>query len=272
MKIVVEGKQFCCYDCLPCPGGKISSQHDVDDCSECPQGQYASKKHDSCITKKLIFLSYDNPLGMSLAILALSFSLCTLLVLGTFLKHHNSPIVKANNRDLTYMLLVSLLLCFLCTLQFLIPPGNIICLLRQITFAIVFSVAVSCVLAKTIIVLLAFMATKPGSRVRKWVGRRLAISIVLSCSLIQAGICTVWLATTPPFPDMDLHSETAEIILQCNEGSATMFYCVLGYMGFLAASSFTVAFLSRKIPKLQVTKQAIRYLENWWQKSKNRYD
>ncbi|XP_063158502.1 vomeronasal type-2 receptor 26-like [Candoia aspera] len=243
-----EGKQFCCYDCLPCPEGKISSQHDTDDCSKCPQDQYASKKRDLCMMKTLTFLSYDNPLGRSLAILALSFSLFTLFVLGTFVKYHNTPIVKANNRDLTYMLLVSLLLCFLCTLQFLIPPGNINCLLRQISFVIVFSVAVSCVLAKTITVLLAFMATKPGSRVRKWVGRGLAISIVVSCSLIQAGICVVWLATSPPFPDMDLHSEIVEIVLQCNEGSATMFYCVLGYMGFLAASSFTVAFLSRKLP------------------------
>ncbi|XP_015679668.1 vomeronasal type-2 receptor 26-like [Protobothrops mucrosquamatus] len=243
-----EGKQFCCYDCLPCPEGKVSSQHDVDDCIECPQDEYASKKHDSCIMKTLTFLSYENYLGMSLAILAISFSLFTLLVLVTFVKHHNTPIVKANNQDLTYMLLISLLLCFLCTLLFISPPGNIICLLRQISFAIVFSMAVSCVLAKTIIVLLAFMATKPGSRVQKWVGRKLAISIVLSCSLIQATICTIWLATFPPFPYTDLHSETAEIVLQCNEGSVTMFYSVLGYMGFLAASSFTVAFLSRKLP------------------------
>ncbi|XP_032092101.1 vomeronasal type-2 receptor 26-like [Thamnophis elegans] len=243
-----EGKQFCCYDCLICPEGKISSQHDMDNCLECPQDQYASKKRDSCIRKTITFLSNDDPLGMSLAILAISFSLFTLLVLGTFLKYHHTPIVKANNRDLTYMLLVSLLFCFLCTLLFLIPPGNIICLFRQISFAIVFSMAVSCVLAKTIIVLLAFMATKPGSRVRKWVGRKLAISIVLSCSLIQAAICTIWLATFPPYPDMDLHSETAEIILQCNEGSSIMFYSVLGYMGFLATSSFTVAFLSKNLP------------------------
>ncbi|XP_070584635.1 vomeronasal type-2 receptor 26-like [Erythrolamprus reginae] len=243
-----EGKQFCCYDCFLCPEGRISSQHDMDGCSECPQDQYASKKRDSCIRKTMTFLSYDEPLGMSLAILAISFSVFTLLVLVTFLKHHNTPIVKANNRDVTYMLLFSLLLCFLCIFLFLIPPGNIICLFRQISFAIVFSMAVSCVLAKTIIVLLAFMATKPGSRVRKWVGRKLAISIVFSCSLIQAAICIIWLAIFPPYPEMDLHSETTEVILQCNEGSATMFYSLLGYMGFLAVSSFTVAFLSRNLP------------------------
>ncbi|KAG6539662.1 type-2 vomeronasal receptor [Crotalus adamanteus] len=243
-----EAKPFCCYDCHPCPKEKISSQKDMDDCSNCPEGQYPNKNQDSCLPKRFSFLSIEEPMGISLIILALFFSLCTTVVLATFLKYHHTPIVKANNQNLTYVLLISLLLCFLCSLQFLVAPGNIICLLRQISFGIIFSVAVSSVLAKTIIVVLAFMAIKPGSRMRNWMGRGLAISIVLPCSLIQGGICMVWLFTFPPFPDIDTYSEIEEIILHCNKGSSTMFYCVLGYMGFLASASFIVAFFSRKLP------------------------
>ncbi|XP_070584628.1 vomeronasal type-2 receptor 26-like [Erythrolamprus reginae] len=243
-----EAKPFCCYDCHPCPKEKISSQKDMDDCSKCPDGQYTNKNQDSCLPKRISFLSLEEPVGITLVILALIFSACTVVVLATFLKYHHTPIVKANNRNLSYVLLISLFLCFLCSLQFLIAPGKIICLLRQISFGIIFSVAVSSVLAKTITVVLAFMATKPGSRLRNWMGRGLATSIVLSGSLIQTGICTVWLLTFPPFPDVDTNSEVETIILQCNEGSDIMFYCVLGYMGLLAVASFTVAFFSRNLP------------------------
>nr|XP_028560153.1 vomeronasal type-2 receptor 26-like [Podarcis muralis] len=247
-KKMKEGKPFCCYDCIPCPEGKISDQKDTIDCATCSDQTYPNKNHNFCIPKEISFLSFEEPVGLSLAFSALSGSLVTILVLFTFMKNHNTPIVKANNRQLTYTLLLSLLLCFLSALLFIGQPQMLTCLLRQTAFGIVFSVAVSCVLAKTLTVVLAFMATKPGSRMRKWVGKRLANSIVLSCSLIQGGICIVWLVISPPLPEADVHSMAEEIILGCNEGTVIMFYCVLGYIGFLAIASFTLAFLARKLP------------------------
>ncbi|XP_054835273.1 vomeronasal type-2 receptor 26-like [Eublepharis macularius] len=243
-----EGEKFCCYDCDPCPEGKISNHRDMVDCIKCPQDQYSNKDKDGCIPKNIIFLSFEEPLGISFALLAVSFSLITALVLGIFIQNKDTPIVKANNRDITYTLLVSLLFCFLCSLLFLGEPSKGTCFIRQSTFAIIFSVAVSCVLAKTITVLLAFIATKPGYSIRKWVGKKLANSIVLSCSLMQAGICLMWLGTSPPFPDLDMHCMAEKIVAECNEGSVVMFYIVLGYMGLLSLMSLTVAFLARKLP------------------------
>ncbi|KAK9397924.1 type-2 vomeronasal receptor [Crotalus adamanteus] len=244
-----EGEKFCCYDCAPCPDGMFSNQEDTAKCFSCPEDHYPNKFQDQCLPKIPNFLSFEDPLAIIAIFSALLFSLITVLVLGIFLKHHDIAIVKANNQNLTYLLLISLLLCFLCPLLFIGRPNQATCFLRQTTFGFIFSVSLSSILAKTISVVLAFMATKPGSRMRKWVGKRLAYSIVFTCSLFQAGICVLWLAFYPPFLDVDMHSMTEEVIILCNEGSVTMFYCILSYMGFLAIICFTVAFLARKLPE-----------------------
>ncbi|XP_015281603.1 PREDICTED: vomeronasal type-2 receptor 26-like [Gekko japonicus] len=220
----------------------------ADDCFQCSEGQYPSDGQNGCLPKGLNFLSYSEPLGILLAVLSLSLSLLTSVVLGIFIKHQNTPIVRANNQNLTYSLLISLLLCFLSSLLFIGQPDKVTCKLRQTAFGIIFAVAVSSLLAKTITVVLVFMATKPGSKIRTLVGKRLSNAIIFCSSLVQASICMVWLYTDPPFPDVDSHSLAVDIILKCNEGSSYMFFYILGYIGFLAVVCFTVAFFARNLP------------------------
>ncbi|KAG6477680.1 type-2 vomeronasal receptor [Crotalus adamanteus] len=245
---VPEGEQVCCYLCDSCPEGTISNQTDASHCDPCSEDQYPKKDKNHCIPKKFHYLVYQDILGYILISLTLSLFMITFAILAIFLKHRDTPIVKANNRGLSYILLVSLLLCFLCSFLFIGQPGKLTCLFRQITFAILFSFAVSSILAKTVMVVLAFMATKPGNKTRKLLGKSLTNSIVLGCPLVQALLCATWLGTSPPFPNMDFHSLVGEVILECKEGSATMFYAVLVYLGFLALVCFTVAFLARKLP------------------------
>ncbi|KAM8970941.1 LOW QUALITY PROTEIN: vomeronasal type-2 receptor 26-like [Sarcophilus harrisii] len=247
-KTALESQPICCYACTPCPEGAISNQTDAEECLQCPEDQYPKKERDRCLPRTVTFLAYKESLGMTLAYAAICFSLLTVLVLGVFLKHRDTPIVKVNNRSLSYTLLVSLSLSFFSSLLFIGHPTTATCLLRQTTFAVVFTVAFSSILAKTITVVLAFRASKPGSRLRRWLGPA-SYSLMVTCTLIQMCLCGIWFGTSPPpFLEMDVHSEPGSIIIQCNEGSLLIFYCVLGYMALVALVSFTVAFLARHLP------------------------
>ncbi|XP_021483092.1 vomeronasal type-2 receptor 116-like [Meriones unguiculatus] len=243
-----QGMPPCCFDCSPCPENEISNDTNLDQCVKCPEDQYANPEHNQCIQRAVVFLGYEEPLGMALAIMSLCFSVFTAIVLGVFVKHHATPIVKANNCTLSYILLISLIFCFLCSLLFIGHPNSVTCILQQITFGVVFTVAVSSVLAKTITVVLAFKLTIPERKMKYILVSGTPNYIIPICTLIQMILCAIWLGVAPPSIDIDAHSEHGRIIIVCNKGSVIAFYCVLGYHGSLALGTFTLAFLARKLP------------------------
>ncbi|XP_031747600.1 vomeronasal type-2 receptor 26-like [Xenopus tropicalis] len=249
-KIFVEGKQVCCYQCVRCSESEISPLPDMGNCIKCPEDQWSNERRDKCIMRTIDFLSYKEPLGVALTTTALVLSICSAAVFFLFLKHKKSPIVKANNQELSYILLLSLMLSFLCSLLFIGRPTKATCFLRQVVFGIIFAICISSILGKTITVIIAFNATRPGSRLRNYVGTRVPKYILLLCTLPEVFICALWLIISPPFPDYDTHSATGKIILQCNEGSPSAFYIMVGYIALLAFVSFFVAYLARKLPDI----------------------
>ncbi|XP_043922312.1 vomeronasal type-2 receptor 26-like [Protopterus annectens] len=228
---------------------KQADKGDATNCVKCPDDLWADDKRQKCVPKIKEFLTFADPLGASLTGISVSASVITVTVLCIFIKFRNTPVVKANNRELSYILLSALVLCFICSLIFIGKPTKISCILHQTTFGIVFSICISSVLAKTVLVVIAFNATNPSSKTRTWGGLNwIPISIFVFSSLLQIIICTVWLFIAAPFPENNMKSETGKIIIECNEGSAVMFYGMLGYLGLLAGICFVVAFLARNLP------------------------
>ncbi|XP_029440357.1 vomeronasal type-2 receptor 26-like [Rhinatrema bivittatum] len=243
-----RGQPSCCFDCVPCSTGEIANETDSTKCCKCPDDQWPNESREKCFPKAIEFLSYQEPLGAALAALAVILSFTTILVLFIFYLFQDTPIVRANNRGLSYLLLCTLSLCFLCSLTFIGFPMKLTCMVRQPTFGLIFTISVSCVLAKTVTVIIAFKAVNPRNQLRKWVGSKIPNLIIIFCSLIQLVICIFWIASHPSFPEINTRSESGKIIVECNDGLTILFYCMLGYMGFLAIISFIVAFLARTLP------------------------
>uniref|UniRef100_A0AAY5F1S6 G-protein coupled receptors family 3 profile domain-containing protein n=1 Tax=Electrophorus electricus TaxID=8005 RepID=A0AAY5F1S6_ELEEL len=220
-KAVQKGRPVCCFDCIPCAEGEISNM---------TGNRY--KKGET------------NTFG----VFSIIGAFMTMVMLLIFLRYKNTPIVKANNSELSFLLLFSLTLCFLCSLTFIGQPSEWSCMLRHTAFGITFVLCISCVLGKTIVVLMAFRATLPGSNVMKWFGPPQQRLSVLAFTFIQVLICVLWLIISPPFPFKNLKRYKEKIILECHLGSSIGFWAVLGYIGVLALLCFVLAFLARKLP------------------------
>ncbi|KAL3991776.1 tubulin polyglutamylase TTLL11 [Sarotherodon galilaeus] len=247
-KVLQKGKPICCYDCILCPEGETSNTTDSTDCLPCHKEFWPNRKRDTCIPKPVEFLSFQDLLGIILAAFSVLGACLAIMTAAVFFYHRTSPIVRANNSELSFLLLISLTLCFLCSLTFIGAPSEWSCMLRHTAFGITFVLCISCVLGKTIVVLMAFKATLPGSNVMKWFGPPQQRMTVVSFTFIQVLICTIWLVLSPPFPIKNLTAYKEKIILECDLGSAVGFWAVLGYIGLLASFCFVLAVLARKLP------------------------
>ncbi|XP_060780464.1 extracellular calcium-sensing receptor-like [Neoarius graeffei] len=247
-KAVQKGRPICCFDCIPCAEGEISNITDSITCIKCPPELWPNDKKDTCVLKLVEFLSFEEIMGIilvSFSLLGVSF---TITIAVIFLKHKDTPIVRANNYELSFLLLFSLTLCFLCSITFIGWPTEWSCMLRHTAFGITFVLCISCVLGKTVVVLMAFQATLPGTNVMKWFGPLQQRLSVLAFTVVQVIICVIWLKVSPPFPYKNMNYYKEKIILECSLGSAIGFWAVLGYIGLLAFLCFILAFLARKLP------------------------
>ncbi|XP_059187566.1 extracellular calcium-sensing receptor-like [Centropristis striata] len=244
-----KGTPECCFDCIPCSEGKISNKTDSMECTSCPEDFWSSPQRDHCVPKKTEFLSYHEPLGICLTTASLLGTFVCVIVLGIFTFHRSTPMVRANNSELSFLLLASLKLCFLCTLLFIGRPRLWTCQLRHAAFGISFVLCVSCILVKTMVVLAVFKASKPGGGTSlKWFGAVQQRGTVLVLTSIQAAICTAWLVSASPAPHKNTQYHNDKIVYECVVGSTVGFAVLLGYIGLLAILSFLLAFLARNLP------------------------
>ena len=141
-------------------------------------------------------------------------------------------------------LFISLLLCFLCSLLFIGHPQTAICILQQITFGAVFTVAVATVLAKTLAVIQAFKARKPGRTMRRSLLTGAAMSFPM-CSLTQ------WLSVESGWEPLPLSLRwTLTLSPRSSSCCATgLSHCLLpcpGLPGLLSPGDLVLSFPGQK--------------------------
>ncbi|XP_035536365.1 LOW QUALITY PROTEIN: extracellular calcium-sensing receptor-like [Morone saxatilis] len=107
-KVLQKGKPICCYDCIRCAEGEISNITDSITCVRCDPEFWSNERRDACVNKEAEFLSYEEIMGALLTAASLFGTCMTAVVAFIFFRYRKTPIVRANNSELSFLLLFSL--------------------------------------------------------------------------------------------------------------------------------------------------------------------
>ncbi|XP_012315820.2 G-protein coupled receptor family C group 6 member A isoform X2 [Aotus nancymaae] len=248
MKKTTRSQHICCYECENCPENHYSNKTDMPHCLLCNnKTHWAPVRSTMCFEKEVEYLNWNDSLAILLLILSLLGIIFVLVVGIIFTRNLNTPVVKSSGGlRVCYVILLCHFLNFASTSFFVGEPQDFTCKTRQTLFGVSFTLCISCILTKSLKILLAFSFDPKLQKFLKCLYK--PILIIFTCTGIQVIICTLWLIFAAPTVEVNI-SLPRVIILECEEGSILAFGTMLGYIAILALICFIFAFKGRKLPE-----------------------
>ncbi|XP_054721404.1 metabotropic glutamate receptor 6-like [Uloborus diversus] len=244
-KKFVEGEE-CCWHCLKCSKYQVLKTETV--CFECPFGYRPNEDHTECEEIPLRFMRINS----GWAIGAMSFSsvgiLSTIFTILVFIKHNNTPVVKASGRELSYVLLVGILMCYSMTFILVQEPTDVLCGAQQIGISLCFTIIYSALLTKTNRIARIFKAGARSAKRPSFISPKSQLFICGCITMVQLIISATWLSFMPPSA-IHYYRTRDENHLVCAASVDATYMVAFAYPMLLIIICTVYAVLTRKIPE-----------------------
>ena len=172
----------------------------------------------------------------------------TLYVVFVFIKHQETPVVRASGRELCYVLLAGILMCYSMTFVLIMKPSNLVCGLQQTFIGLSFTIVYSALLTKTMRISRIFNAGKKSAKRPSFISPKSQLTICTGMIFVQLVIVIVWFAFSLPravhfYPTREDNQLTCECIVN------TSLFIGFCYPILLIIVCTIYAVLTRKIPE-----------------------
>ncbi|XP_069489617.1 metabotropic glutamate receptor 4 isoform X2 [Ambystoma mexicanum] len=242
----------CCWHCDPCVG----YQYQVDryTCKSCDFNMRPNENHTACLFIPIVKLEWSSPWAVVPVFIAIMGIIATLFVIVTFVRYNDTPIVKASGRELSYVLLTGIFLCYATTFLMIAEPDKGICSLRRIFLGLGMSISYAALLTKTNRIYRIFEQGKKSVSAPRFISP--ASQLVITFSLISVqllGVC-IWFIVDPShsvthYEDQGTSDPRfAQGVLKCDISDLSLI-CLLGYSMLLMVTCTVYAIKTRGVPE-----------------------
>ncbi|XP_028305418.1 metabotropic glutamate receptor 3 isoform X2 [Gouania willdenowi] len=245
----MQAGEYCCWICTACEPHEYLA--DEFTCSPCAPGQWPTEDLTSCYDLPEDYIMWEDAWAIGPITIACVGFVCTGLVFWVFLRHNDTPLVKASGRELCYILLSGVFMSYAMTFLFLAKPSPAICALRRLGLGTSFAVCYSALFTKTNRIARIFNGVKDGAgAVRpRFISPSSQVFICLSLISVQLVMVSVWLLLeVPGTRRFTLPERRQTVVLKCNVRDSSMLLS-LGYDVLLVVLCTVYAFKTRKCPE-----------------------
>ncbi|ELT99213.1 hypothetical protein CAPTEDRAFT_202413 [Capitella teleta] len=244
-QIFVEG-DHCCWTCTACTGYQfLNTPHE---CAMCPEGTKPSPDRKACLSIPEQYLHYDSGIAIAAMSVAGLGILVTLWIITVFVRFRETPVVKASGRELSFVLLSGILICYALTFVIISRPNNIVCGAQKFGIGFCFSLCYAALLTKTNRIARIFRAGKRTVKRPKFISPQSQLVICFGLVSVQMVIGVLWLMLSPPEAG-HYYPSREEKQFVCMSAVGASYIVGLAYPILLIIVCTVYAVLTRKIPE-----------------------
>ena len=241
-----EGYPFeYCWNCQQCDKLQLIINNT---CITGEPGFIPNTKRDKWMKREVLYLKWSDTLSIIITVLSGIFGIVTLAVLLTFLIKYENRTVKASGRELSCIILIGILLCFITSYIFIAKPSEFICCARIVAPGFALSMIYSALFMKINRVYRVFTSAKFTKQRPPLVRPKSQIMITFALVSIQILITILGLLTNMTHASENYYSDEEKLIMECNIDSTT-YVGSLAYVMILMILSTIYAFKTRKFPR-----------------------
>ena len=244
----------CCWECLNCPDGTISAGVNDVNCTECRQGQRPDEGKSKCLNLPEIEVTWSS-LTSVLVVLSASVGYVLVAICSFFLyKHRETPLVKAANRELSSILMLTITMSFSVSILSLAKPTNFVCSLVHFWRSMVLVIFISILIIKTMKILSAFEINVIAEKLQKFIlATKRQTLIVLALIFPPVVFFSLWIALDSPHQRRIIQTNEGRIILSCSLYQSSiglsLQVVISVYTSLLAVVCTFYAFKARSLPE-----------------------
>ena len=184
----------CCWDCKPCATLPIVLNNT---CTDGPTGWVPNVNRSGWVKRRVLDPHGSDSPSVLVIVLALICLALTASTAGVFVTHAQHRIVKASGRELSYVMLVGIALCFTIPFLEIARPNNPLCYVRNLVIGVAFAMCYAPLFMKINRIYRIFTSARSSVARPPLVTPKVQLLVTFGLVSIQLMFTTLWFIAKP---------------------------------------------------------------------------